>query len=109
MDTINKSFSDLEILAKLMDDQFELFGFHFGINFLIDLLPEIGDVVTTIIALYIFFLMFKYRVSIWIRFRMMLNIAIYFLIGLIPWLGDVFGAWWKPNRRNVRLLQKTLY
>ena len=32
------------------------------------------------------------------------NIAIYFLVGMIPWLGDLFDAWWKPNIRNLKLL-----
>ena len=33
------------------------------------------------------------------------NIAIYFLVGLIPWLGVLFDTWWKPNRRNIHLLR----
>jgi hypothetical protein len=32
------------------------------------------------------------------------NIAIYFLVGLIPWVGDLFDVWWKPNIRNLKLL-----
>ena len=50
---MNQDFKDIEFLAKLMDDRFTLFGFRFGFNFLLDLIPEIGDIVTTIIALYI--------------------------------------------------------
>ena len=32
------------------------------------------------------------------------NIAIYFLVGLVPWVGDLFDVWWKPNIRNLKLL-----
>ena len=89
-----------------MDDEFEIFGMRFGLNFIIDLIPGIGDIVTSLVALYIFGLALKYKVSNFTKVRMFFNIAIYFLIGLIPWLGDLFGAWWKPNRRNVELLRK---
>ena len=87
-----------------MDDKFELFGFRFGLNFIIDLIPVAGDIITTAIALYIFGLALKYNLSKWKMFRMAFNIAVYFLIGLIPWVGDFFGAWWKPNKRNVKLI-----
>jgi hypothetical protein len=35
-----------------------------------------------------------------------LNIAIYFVGGLVPFAGDLFGAWWKPNIRNINLLRR---
>lgn len=101
-------YPEIENLAALMDDRFELFGFRFGLNFIIDLIPGIGDVATTLVALYIFGLAIKYKIPKWTGFRMILNIAIYFIVGLIPWLGDIFGVWWKPNRRNLKLLQNKL-
>jgi hypothetical protein len=103
-----KTLARIETLARLMDDQFELFGFRFGLNFIIDLIPEIGDIITTMIALYIFGVAMQYKISKWVMARMLLNIAIYFIVGLIPWLGDLFGVWWKPNRRNLQLLQTAL-
>jgi len=103
-----KSYRDLEYLAALMDDKFSIFGFRFGLSFIIDLIPEIGDIITSIIALYILFAALKYKISKFAIFRMLLNIAIYFLIGLIPWLGDLFGAWFKPNRRNMTIMQEQL-
>ena len=36
--------------------------------------------------------------------RMVLNIALEGLAGLVPLAGDVFDAAWKANQRNVRLL-----
>jgi hypothetical protein len=98
----------LEKLALLMDDRFEFLGFHFGLNFLIDLIPGIGDVVTTVIALFIFGMALKYKISVFTIARMLFNIGLYFIIGLIPWLGDIFGAWWKPNKRNLNLLRNNL-
>lgn len=104
----DKTYANLEKLANLMDDKFELFGFKFGLNFFIDLIPWVGDILTSAIALYIFFASIKYKISKLTIVRMAVNIMIYFVVGLIPWLGDIFGAWWKPNRRNLKLLQKKL-
>lgn len=107
-DSKDKTYRHLETLANLMDDKFEVLGFRFGLNFLIDLIPEVGDIVTTLIALYIFTVALKFKVSKTTITRMLVNIIIYFIIGLIPWLGDIFGAWWKPNKRNLKLVRQKI-
>jgi Domain of unknown function (DUF4112) len=98
----------LERLAALMDNQFEVLGFKFGLNLIIDFIPWVGDFISTTIALYIFTMALKYRISYFVIFRMLLNIGIFFMVGLVPWLGDLFGAWWKPNIRNLNLLRRNL-
>src|SRR5437870_3680348 len=97
---------ELEVISQLMDNRFRVpvLGWRFGFNAIIDLIPEFGDIATTIIALYILISAVRYRVPKITLLRMGLNIAIYFIVGLIPWLGDLFGAWWKPNIRNIKLL-----
>ena len=37
--------------------------------------------------------------------RMLLNVAIEGVIGLVPLAGDVFDAAWKANLRNITLLE----
>jgi hypothetical protein len=98
---------ELEVLARVMDNQFAIpvLGWRFGMNAIIDLIPAVGDISTTLIALYILVSAVRYRVPKITLLRMGVNIAIYFLAGLIPWVGDLFDAWWKPNIRNLRLLQ----
>jgi len=76
------------------------------LNAIIDLVPGIGDVATTIVALYVVTSAVRYRVPKITLLRMGLNIAIYFVVGLIPGLGDVFAIWWKPNIRNLNLLRR---
>ncbi|PYS82005.1 MAG: hypothetical protein DMF70_08580, partial [Acidobacteria bacterium] len=46
---------ELEVLSQLMDNQFQVpvIGWRFGLNAIIDLIPEFGDIATTIVALYI--------------------------------------------------------
>ena len=99
---------ELEVLSQLMDNQFQVpvIGWRFGLNAVIDLIPEVGDIATTIVALYILVSAVRYRVPKITLLRMGLNIAIYFVGGLVPFAGDLFGAWWKPNIRNINLLRR---
>src|SRR6185503_10261228 len=94
--------------SQLMDNQFRVpvLGWRFGLNAIIDLIPEFGDVVTTLVALYVLAAGVRYRVPKVTLLRMGLNIAIYFVVGLVPLAGDVFAIWWKPNIRNLNLLRR---
>jgi hypothetical protein len=40
--------------------------------------------------------------------RMAFNVAVEGVVGLVPFLGDVFDAAWKANQRNVALLEAHL-
>ena len=99
---------ELEVISQLMDNQFRVpvIGWRFGLNAVIDLIPEFGDIATTIVALYILVSAVRYRVPKITLLRMGLNIAIYFVGGLVPFAGDLFDAWWKPNIRNINLLRR---
>ncbi len=99
---------ELEVISQLMDNQFQIpvIGWRFGLNAVIDLIPEFGDIATTVVALYILVSAVRYRVPKITLLRMGMNIAIYFVGGLVPFAGDVFDAWWKPNIRNINLLRR---
>ncbi len=99
---------ELEVISQLMDNQFQIpvIGWRFGLNAVIDLIPEFGDIATTIVALYILVSAVRYRVPKITLLRMGMNIAIYFVGGLVPFAGDLFDAWWKPNIRNINLLRR---
>src|ERR1700694_4882515 len=91
-----------------MEKQFciPVLGWRFGLNAIIDLVPQFGDVATTIVALYVLVSAVRYRVPKVTLLRMGMNIAIYFVVGLLPFAGDLFDAWWKPNIRNINLLRR---
>ena len=40
--------------------------------------------------------------------RMAVNVAVDYLLGAVPLLGDVFDVYWKANQRNVNLLRQHL-
>ena len=99
---------ELEVLTQLMDNQFRIpiIDWRFGFNAIIDLIPEFGDIATTLVALYILVSAVRYRVPKITLLRMGLNIGIYFVVGMIPFAGYLFGVWWKPNVRNLDLLRR---
>lgn len=99
---------ELEVFGQIMDNQFRLpvLGWRFGLNAIIDLIPALGDIATTVVALYLLLSAVRYRVPKITLLRMGINIAIYFLVGLIPFFGYWFDAWWKPNIRNLNLVRQ---
>jgi hypothetical protein len=99
---------ELEVLTQIMDNQFRIpvLGWRFGLNAIIDLIPEFGDIITTIVAFYILISAVRYRVPKITLLRMGITIAIYFIVGLTPIFGYLFAVWWKPNVRNLNLLRE---
>jgi hypothetical protein len=99
---------ELEVLTQLMDNQFRIpiLDWRFGFNAIIDLIPEFGDIATTLVALYLLVSAVRYRVPKITLLRMGLNIGIYFLGGIVPFAGYLFAVWWKPNVRNLDLLRR---
>jgi hypothetical protein len=99
---------ELEVLAQLMDNQFRIpiIDWRFGFNAIIDLIPEFGDIATTLVALYLLVSAVRYRVPKITLLRMGLNIGLYFLVGIIPFVGYLFAVWWKPNVRNLELMRR---
>ena len=99
---------ELEVLGRVMDNQFVIpvLGWRFGLNAIIDLVPGIGDVATSLVAVYVLVSAVRYRVPKITLLRMGVNIGIYFAAGLIPFGGYFFDAWWKPNVRNLNLLRR---
>jgi Domain of unknown function (DUF4112) len=91
-----------------MDDLFRVpvLGWRFGLDALIGLVPALGDTSTTLVSFYILASAVRYRVPKITLLRMGLNIAIDYVVGALPVVGDVADAWWKSNRMNLELLQK---
>jgi Domain of unknown function (DUF4112) len=98
----------LELLAYWMDTVFEIPGLRirFGFDAIIGLIPGLGDVITSLISLYILAAARRYGVPRATLLRMAFNIAVDTLVGTIPLLGDAFDVYWKANVMNVALLRR---
>jgi hypothetical protein len=99
---------ELELLALWMDGVFRIpgVGIRFGLDSLIGLLPGVGDALTSIVSLYILSAASRFGIPRVTLARMALNIAIDWMVGSVPLLGDLFDVYWKSNQRNVSLLRR---
>ncbi|MGJ8638470.1 MAG: DUF4112 domain-containing protein [Opitutaceae bacterium] len=100
----------VENLANLFDSKFTIPGtnFKFGWDGLIGLIPGIGDTLTLIPQFYLVFEAFRLKIGWSVIFKMLLNVLIDWLIGLIPVLGDFFDIVFKSNLRNAKLMAEAM-
>ena len=100
----------LERLANLFDAKFKLPGtnWRLGLDFIIGLVPVIGDVATTAFSAYIFWKSRSMGASRAAQTKMAALFFIDLTIGTVPIAGDIFDAVWKANKRSVRILRKDL-
>ncbi len=97
-------------LARLLDSQFEIpgTGVRFGIDAAIGLIPGIGDTISAAIGSLIIAEAVQLGVRKPVIAKMAANLAIDWVIGLVPIAGDVFDVMYKANMRNLDLLEREL-
>lgn len=66
--------------------------------------PGLGDVLTSLLGLYIVAIAARRRVSPLILARMLLNLGLDTALGAVPLVGDLFDFAYRANHRNVELL-----
>jgi hypothetical protein len=100
----------IDALAQLLDSAFVLPGtnIRFGLDALIGLVPGIGDLISTVLSLFIVREARALGAPRLMVARMLANVALDGVIGAVPLVGDAFDVAWRANRRNVTMLQKHL-
>ena len=98
----------LDQLSRLMDGLFRIpgTGWRVGLDALVGLIPGVGDLATTAVSFYILAAGVRYRVPKVTLLRMASNIAVDYLLGAVPFVGDLFDVAWKSNQMNVELLKQ---
>ncbi len=108
-----KAFDDesLDLLSHVLDDFIRIPGtsIRFGLDGIVGLIPGIGDIIGGIASCIIIIAAWIRGVSYVVVARMVANLAIEVLIGMIPILGDMFDIAWRANRRNYALLTGSLH
>src|SRR3954454_13300159 len=101
---VEKSHDDL---ARYLDGLFRVPGtnWRFGLDALIGLVPNVGDTLTSFASFYILFAGVRYGVPKITLLRMAFNIAVDYLVGSIPFIGDAFDFVWKSNQQNMDLIR----
>jgi hypothetical protein len=109
--THEERLAQVRWLAGLMDDAFRVPGtnLRFGWDTILGLFPGLGDVLTSALSLLIVHHAWQTGASKLTLARMIGNIGVDFVVGAVPFLGDLFDFVWKANRKNARLLEQHLH
>lgn len=94
----------IKTVSKLMDEQFTIGGFKFGLDPLLNLIPIAGDVGSYLVSVVLVLTMVQHGVSGKVAMKMIGNITLDALVGAIPFLGWIFDFTFKANTRNVKIL-----
>ncbi|MBC7530680.1 MAG: DUF4112 domain-containing protein [Oligoflexus sp.] len=97
-------------ISYILDSAIPIPGtkYRVGLDPIIGLIPGIGDALTSLVSSYIVLSGMQMNVSRWTLVRMVFNILIESVVGIVPVVGDVFDAYWKSNERNRVLLEANM-
>jgi hypothetical protein len=98
----------MEALAWLLDNSIPIpgTGRRIGIDAIIGLVPGLGDVVSGGLGILVVARGVQLGLPGVVVARMLVNVALDFVIGSIPIIGDAFDLWFKANQRNVGLVRR---
>lgn len=93
--------------TDLLDTKFKIPGTNvrFGADFLLGLVPGVGDAAGFVFSGMLVTTMARYGASGSVILKMLFNIFLDSTIGAIPIIGDLFDLGYKANLRNYRLLR----
>ena len=93
----DREIERVRTLARVMDDYYldPILGF---------LLPGVGDLIGSLLGMYIVALAARRKMSPVVVARMLMNLAFDAAIGIVPLIGDLADAKFKANDRNLALL-----
>jgi len=83
-------------------------GMRVGWSSLIAIIPGIGDILDMMLAMMVIRTASQANLPSGVRAHMMINVIIDFVIGLIPFLGDIVDIGFKANTRNAIVLENFL-
>jgi len=98
----------LDRMAGVLDDRLRIPGtnIRFGVDFLVGLVPGAGDILGFGMAGVLVLVMMRRGASGMLVLKMVWNIFIDALLGVIPLAGNIFDLVFRANRRNLRLLEE---
>jgi hypothetical protein len=103
---MNKHLLIAERIATLLDNRFSFFGIKFGLAPLFDAIPVVGDFIAASLCFYLIWIAMQANAPQSLILKMVGNVIINFVIGLIPILGEATYIFRKVNIKNLELLKK---
>jgi hypothetical protein len=101
----------LRHVSRLLDSAFVVPGteFRIGLDPILGLVPGLGDLTSPLFAIALLWQSRDLGIPRVVQLRMIFNVAIDALVGLLPVAGDIFDFAWKANDRNLALLERYAY
>jgi hypothetical protein len=93
-------------LAELLDNKFKVMGFRFGLDPILGFIPGVGDLVTIGLSFYLMWIGNRINLPADKMRLMMMNMVTDFVLGLIPFFGDISDFVYKANAKNLAILLK---
>jgi len=101
-----KEFAWIERMSTLLDNKFNIGGFKFGLDPLLNLIPYAGQFVSFGTSLALVVVMLRNGAGSKVAVKMLLNVMYDAVLGAIPFFGYIFDFFNKANKKNVKLLKE---
>jgi hypothetical protein len=94
--------------SRLMDSAYRVPGtsVRFGWDPIVGLIPGVGDLTAASFAVVVLYRAFSLGVPRVVLIRMVLNILIDLVVGVVPFVGDLFDFAWRSNMLNLELIER---
>jgi len=101
----------LRRIARLLDSAYELPGttYRVGLDPIIGLVPGIGDLISPLFTIALLWQSHDLHLPRIVQARMLFNVVIDTVLGIVPVAGDLFDFAWKANDMNMALLERYAY
>jgi hypothetical protein len=98
-------------VSRLLDSALVVPGtsIRLGLDPILGLFPGLGDLVSPLFTIGVIWQARDLGIPRVVQLRMIFNVAIDTLIGMVPIAGDLFDVAWKANDMNVALLERYAY
>ena len=106
--TAPKQLLRAQRIANITDTavRIPIIGARVGLDFLIGLIPGLGDIIMLVVSLYIVMLARQMDIPKALRVMMLRNCLIDFALGFVPIVGDIADMFYRANKANVRIMEK---
>ena len=102
---VNSHLKFAKILAKALDSQFSFGKLSFGLDPIIGMFPLLGNLTTAFLSLYLIQIAKQMKLPNKEIRRMIGNVILDYLIGVVPIVGTIGDFVYKSNNLNIKILE----